>query len=188
MTDQVKAICILVLIAIFAVGAGFGVHELKKAGAHAVQVKDLKAQRKAAKVEVKNVKANAVIAKRTTVAQDNDAAKAAKTLEKINAAVARDGAGHDCLSADQLRTFNDPLGDAGTAGGPGVPAGVSPRLAEHFRIFGIRSAAQPGGVGAGAADVRAQPQRAGGGDTAVPQVSYVEQRLKQFFPTKEAGK
>ncbi|MGZ5080726.1 MAG: hypothetical protein ACXWG8_10315 [Usitatibacter sp.] len=182
-----KAQLIVSLLVSFALALliAFGAHSIYKAGTTKQVNKELAVGVKTAQKETKNATANAAISKKT--ARDNaaDRAKGAKALKEIEDA-AKTSPARDCLSPEQLRVYNDPLGDAEAAGGRGVPRGVSDRSPPVFGWDGRIAHQESRGVDADAAGLRAQAQRARGAGEATPQVSIVEQRLKQFFPT-EAG-
>lgn len=182
MTQTLK----LILAALIAFSVVLGGMYLVKSGAKAQQNADLKVAVKTAQKETKNATKNATISKQTASATTADKAKAKQVLKEITDA-AKTAPARDCLTPEQLRRYNDPLGDAATAGGPGVSRGVPAGSAPVFRWDGSVDSGEPGGVNAGVPGLRAKAQRAVSAGEAAPQISIVEQRLKQFFPT-EAGK
>jgi hypothetical protein len=138
MTPAIKA-AILGLIGVFLIAAAyFVVDALKDLGAAEVVLKQEQVAKKTVAIEKKNAEGNAQTAKKTAVAKAADKAKAEVILKEIEDAakknvsapaadgavpsgVVADPAACRVLTADELRRYNDPLGDAPVRAERGVP-------------------------------------------------------------------
>jgi hypothetical protein len=177
MGEGAKAILVIALIALALGCLTFGVKTLKGAGKTEQVVVEQQQAVKAAKTETKNARANAVTSKKVASATATDKAKAAAALKEITNA-ANSHPPRDCLDADGLRRYNDPLGDAAAAGGRGLPSLVPARPADVDVRLGVSAAGEPRGLDGGAAGLRAPTQRAGGAGEETPRISAASEGLK----------